>query len=124
MIASAFTSPMFSWIASPLHTEMEVSLCDYLCEQLSLPTAYTYREGGAGVIVGTRNEAIIPVLYTAKHRKQKEIYNDMIHAQTLDAGPPDISGYEGRYVVYTYRETIDGKKGNLDYRMLERLCMF
>ena len=69
MIATTFTSPMFTWIASPLHTEMEVSLCDYLCSKLSLPNGFRYREGGAGVIVGTRNEALIPVLYTAKHRK-------------------------------------------------------
>ena len=113
---------MFTWIASPLHTEMEVSLCDFLCSKLSLPREFRYSEGGAGVIVGTRNEALVPVLYTAKHRKQKTLFNDFIYGDQQNVGSTELSCYEGRYTVYSYKSQDESE--NHDFRMLQRLCMF
>ena len=59
------------------------------------------------MIIGTRNEAPIPVLFTAKHKKKRALYEKIKKDAQHAAENPDLSEFEGRYAIYSFKSKDD-----------------
>ncbi|OTB06384.1 hypothetical protein M426DRAFT_319119 [Hypoxylon sp. CI-4A] len=74
MYSSAFTGAAFNWICSPVVTELETIVMDWLAKAFGLPDCYlsTGPTNGGGVIHGTASEAIATVLVAARDKYLRE----------------------------------------------------
>ncbi|KAI0013137.1 pyridoxal phosphate-dependent transferase [Xylariaceae sp. FL0662B] len=74
MYSSAFTGAAFNWICSPVVTELETVVLDWMAKVFSLPECYlsTGPTNGGGVIHGTASEAIATVLVAARDKYLRE----------------------------------------------------
>lgn len=65
----------FSWIASPVCTELEMKMMDWLAEALNLPDKFRFdsSQNGGGVIQGTASEATIVAMLTARNETLKRL---------------------------------------------------
>ncbi|KXZ45278.1 hypothetical protein GPECTOR_56g374 [Gonium pectorale] len=71
MWAGALSMIGFSWAASPVSTELEMAMMDWLAELCGLPAAFRCNGGagpGGGVIQGTTSEAVLVALLAARAR--------------------------------------------------------
>ncbi|KAK7083885.1 hypothetical protein SK128_016740 [Halocaridina rubra] len=75
MLSGAIGCIGFTWIASPVCTELEVVMMDWLGQLLGLPKEFLAASGGTGggVIQGTASEATLVALLAAKARTVKRI---------------------------------------------------
>ncbi|GLC76482.1 hypothetical protein PLESTF_001786000 [Pleodorina starrii] len=71
MWSSALSMIGFSWAASPVSTELEMAMMDWLAELCGLPPSFRCNGGagpGGGVIQGTTSEAVVVALLAARAR--------------------------------------------------------
>jgi len=68
MWSAALTAPAFNWICSPVVTELETVVLDWLAQILGLPDAFLSKGEGGGVIQGSASEAIVTVMVAARER--------------------------------------------------------
>ncbi|KAI1439013.1 pyridoxal phosphate-dependent transferase [Xylaria sp. CBS 124048] len=74
MYSTAFTGAAFSWICSPVVTELETIVLDWLARAFALPSCYlsTGPTYGGGVIHGTASEAIATIMVAARDKYLRE----------------------------------------------------
>ncbi|KAI1804143.1 pyridoxal phosphate-dependent transferase [Daldinia bambusicola] len=74
MYSAAFTGAAFNWICSPVVTELETIVLDWLAKAFALPSCYlsTGPTNGGGVIHGTASEAIATVIVAARDKYLRE----------------------------------------------------
>ncbi|KAI1176637.1 pyridoxal phosphate-dependent transferase [Nemania sp. FL0916] len=74
MYSTAFTGAAFNWICSPVVTELETIVLDWLARAFALPSCYlsTGPTHGGGVIHGTASEAIATVIVAARDKYLRE----------------------------------------------------
>lgn len=74
MYSSAFTGAAFNWVCSPVVTELETIVLDWIAKALNLPEDYlsTGPTRGGGVIHGTASEAIATVMVAARDKYLRE----------------------------------------------------
>ncbi|KAJ3566974.1 hypothetical protein NPX13_g6939 [Xylaria arbuscula] len=74
MYSTAFTGAAFNWICSPVVTELETIVLDWMARAFALPPCYlsTGPTYGGGVIHGTASEAIATVLVAARDKYLRE----------------------------------------------------
>jgi aromatic-L-amino-acid decarboxylase len=74
MYSTAFTGAAFNWICSPVVTELETIVLDWLARAFALPPCYlsTGPTRGGGVIHGTASEAIATVMVAARDKYLRE----------------------------------------------------
>ncbi|KXL43030.1 hypothetical protein M433DRAFT_156288 [Acidomyces richmondensis BFW] len=68
MWSAALTAPAFNWICSPVVTELETIVLDWLAQILNLPNTFLSKGEGGGVIQGSASEAIVTVMVAARER--------------------------------------------------------
>jgi aromatic-L-amino-acid decarboxylase len=68
MWTAALTAPAFNWMCSPVVTELETVVLDWLAKILGLPEAFMSTNEGGGVIQGSASEAIVTVMVAARER--------------------------------------------------------
>ncbi|KAI0413881.1 pyridoxal phosphate-dependent transferase [Xylaria grammica] len=74
MYSTAFTGAAFNWVCSPVVTELETIVLDWLARAFGLPSCYlsTGPTHGGGVIHGTASEAIATVMVAARDKYLRE----------------------------------------------------
>ncbi|KAF3898443.1 Pyridoxal phosphate-dependent decarboxylase [Trichophyton interdigitale] len=84
MYSAAFNAPAFNWLCSPVVTELEIAVMDWIAKALGLPDCFlsTSPTRGGGVIQGSASEAVITVMVAARERYA----SDMARAEGLDEG--------------------------------------
>lgn len=75
MLASAFGSVGFSWVACPAFTELEVIMMNWIGKMLGLPEGFLFSpsSNGGGVMQGSASECVLVCLLAARHKKLKEL---------------------------------------------------
>nr|OQO17798.1 hypothetical protein B0A51_14874 [Rachicladosporium sp. CCFEE 5018] len=68
MWSAALTAPAFNWICSPVVTELETVVLDWLAQILALSKAFMSSGQGGGVIQGSASEAIVTCMIAARER--------------------------------------------------------
>jgi aromatic-L-amino-acid decarboxylase len=68
MWTAALTAPAFNWMCSPVVTELETVVLDWLAKILALPEGFMSTNEGGGVIQGSASEAIVTVVVAARER--------------------------------------------------------
>ena len=68
LYSAAFTAPAFNWLCSPVVTELETIVLDWLAGMLGLPSCFLSKGEGGGVIQGSASEAIVTVMVAARER--------------------------------------------------------
>lgn len=68
MWSAALTAPAFNWLCSPVVTELETIVLDWLAQALALPKGFMSTGEGGGVIQGSASEAIVTVVVAARER--------------------------------------------------------
>ncbi|EFR05480.1 aromatic-L-amino-acid decarboxylase [Nannizzia gypsea CBS 118893] len=84
MYSAAFNAPAFNWLCSPVVTELEIAVMDWVAKALGLPDCFlsTSATRGGGVIQGSASEAVITVMVAARERYA----STMARAEGLDEG--------------------------------------
>ncbi len=83
MISQTVGSPGFTWVASPLSTELEIGVMDALATRLHLPAKFLFANQGLGIINFCLTDGLLAPILTSTHA-------------TLMADPPPTSPF----VVY------------------------
>ncbi|CAG2102621.1 unnamed protein product [Medioppia subpectinata] len=86
MLSSALGVIGITWISSPVATELEMQMMDWLAKMLTLPNHFTFSNGGkgGGVILGSASEAILMSLLGARskiladHGHNKELITKLV----------------------------------------------
>jgi aromatic-L-amino-acid decarboxylase len=73
ILSGGINVPGFSWIASPVVTELEIIVLDWLGKLLHLPEEFLSSGKGGGVIQGTSSEAVLVVMLAARKRVLKKV---------------------------------------------------
>lgn len=70
LYSAAFNAPAFNWLCSPVCTELETIVLDWLAQAFDLPQAFhsTSAGGGGGVIQGSASEANVTCMVAARER--------------------------------------------------------
>jgi aromatic-L-amino-acid decarboxylase len=68
MWSAALTAPAFNWICSPVVTELETIVLDWLAKAMALPESFLSSGEGGGVIQGSASEAVVTVMIAARER--------------------------------------------------------
>ena len=77
LFSAAFTAPAFSWICSPVVTELETIVLDWLTKLLHLPDCFLSQGEGGGVIQGSASEAIATAIVAARERYLQHACNGL-----------------------------------------------
>lgn len=86
--SAALTSAAFNWICSPVVTELETIVLDWLAQIMHLPEAFLSKGEGGGVIQGSASEATLTSLVAARER--------FVTRQLMREGAADDSTSEDR----------------------------
>ncbi|XP_051872233.1 aromatic-L-amino-acid decarboxylase-like [Pristis pectinata] len=75
MLSGGFGCVGFSWAASPVYTELEMVMLDWLGKMLKLPEEFIFGTGGegGGVIQGTASESTLMALLVARGKMITQI---------------------------------------------------
>ncbi|VDL94219.1 unnamed protein product [Schistocephalus solidus] len=79
ILSAAIGGMGFSWASSPLSTELEVVMLDWMANLLKLPEFFLSDTEGGGVIQGSASECTLMTLLTARNeaiRKYLEVHPD------------------------------------------------
>ena len=98
IIANSFNSPGFTWVCSPVHTELENIIMDWSVKMLNLPEKFLLKSKGGGMIANTVGDAIFLSVNAAKYRKMKEL--------NLDHTNPDILKFVGYYSEHAHPQNL------------------
>ncbi|KAK2865368.1 hypothetical protein FQN49_003644 [Arthroderma sp. PD_2] len=84
MYSATFTAPAFNWLCSPVVTELEITVLDWVAKALGLPDCFlsTSPSQGGGVVQGSASEAVITVMVAARERYAR----DIVRAEGLEEG--------------------------------------
>lgn len=66
--SAALSAPAFNWICSPVVTELETIVVDWMAKMLNLPETFLSKGEGGGVIQLSASDAIATVMVTARER--------------------------------------------------------
>ena len=66
--SAALSAPAFNWICSPVITELETIVCDWVAQMLSLPEAFLSEGEGGGVVQLSASDTIATVMVAARER--------------------------------------------------------
>jgi aromatic-L-amino-acid decarboxylase len=68
-LAKAINNPSFSWDCSPVHTELEILVADWMAKLMGLPSGYLHSSGkGGGLTHGTASECMLVAMVAARSR--------------------------------------------------------
>ena len=90
MVSKALNNPGFAWHVSPINTELEILMCDWVAEALGLPDFYKHasRQGG-GLSHSTASESCLVALIGARNKakgKRLVVYaSEQAHFSTQKA---------------------------------------
>ena len=92
MLGDAIGCVGFSWISSPVCTELEMLSMDWLAKMCGFPDTFLHSQpgSGGGVIQGSASESTLVALLAARHRKLEKL------------GDPDLAT---RLVAYASKES-------------------
>jgi aromatic-L-amino-acid decarboxylase len=84
MVSNMINNPGFSWACSPLNTELEVVVTDWMARALGLPDHFLHTSGvGGGVLQTTASDAafytLAAVINKAKTERFSVYHNDQTH---------------------------------------------
>ncbi|KAF2865422.1 dopa decarboxylase-like protein [Massariosphaeria phaeospora] len=68
MYSASFNAAAFNWICSPVVTELETIVMDWVAKLLNLPDCYLSHGEGGGIIQGTASEVVLTSLVAARER--------------------------------------------------------
>eukprot|EP00760_Papus_ankaliazontas_P040097 PhM_4_TR9892/c0_g1_i1/m.98130/K01593/DDC; aromatic-L-amino-acid decarboxylase len=69
MLSEAVNQPGFNWVCSPVATELEIIVMDWLADAMQLGKAFQWEGGnGGGVIQPSATEAVLVAMVAAKHK--------------------------------------------------------
>ncbi|CAH8568015.1 unnamed protein product [Schistosoma turkestanicum] len=69
MLSTALGCNGFSWVASPVITELEILMCDWMGKLLNLPETFLHSSGiGGGVIQSSASDCIFVSMLAARHQ--------------------------------------------------------
>ncbi len=68
LLADSFNQPGFNWMCSPVASEMESLVTDWLVHAMALPLHFLMSSDGGAVIQPTATESVIVAVLAAKHR--------------------------------------------------------
>lgn len=82
MISAGFGVIGFSWICSPVCTELEVAVMDWLAKMIDLPEIFLHSHNGpgGGVLQGSASESVLVAVMAAREqnvKKLKELYPEL-----------------------------------------------
>ena len=77
LYSAAFTAPAFNWICSPVITELETIVLDWMADLYHLPECYKSASKGGGVIQGSASEAVVVAVIAARDRYLREATKDI-----------------------------------------------
>jgi len=66
--SAALSAPAFNWICSPVITELETIVCDWVAQMLSLPETFLSKGEGGGVVQLSASDTIATVMVAARER--------------------------------------------------------
>lgn len=95
LYSAAFTGPAFNWICSPVITELETIVLDWLTKALKLPACFLSSGEGGGVIQGSASESVVTVMVAARERYLR---NATAHLEG-DAQTAAIAAKRGKLVA-------------------------
>ncbi|XP_015893258.2 tyrosine decarboxylase [Ziziphus jujuba] len=78
MLATGFNVVGFNWMSSPVASELESIVMDWLGEMLKLPESFLFSGGGGGVLHGTTCEAVLCTLVAARDQMLSKIGRENI----------------------------------------------
>ena len=68
MWSSALSSPAFNWICSPVVTELETIVLDWVADVIGLPDSFKSKGEGGGVIQLSASDTVLTVMIAARER--------------------------------------------------------
>ena len=68
LYSAALSAPAFNWICSPVITELETIVLDWMAQAFRLPECFLSKGEGGGVLQGSASEAIVTVMVAARER--------------------------------------------------------
>ncbi|WVZ49688.1 hypothetical protein U9M48_001023, partial [Paspalum notatum var. saurae] len=80
MLSAGLNVVPFVWAASPVATELEQVVVDWMAALLGLPERFQFRGGGGGVLHGSTCEAVVCTMAAARDRALRKLG----HAAILD----------------------------------------
>ena len=104
MVSKAINNPGFSWHVSPINTELEILMNDWVATALGLPEFYKHSSRlGGGLTHGTASESLLVAMIGARNRSPGEhmvVYaSELAHFSTMKTAK--ILGVEFRPVPIT-----------------------
>jgi aromatic-L-amino-acid decarboxylase len=91
LLSAGFGVQGMLWATSPACTELETHVLDWLVEMLGLPTGFSSRSAGGGVLQDTASSAVLCALIAARER--------------ASAGATNETGCDGRLIAYASTQT-------------------
>jgi len=85
LYSSALSAPAFNWICSPVITELETIVLDWLAKTINLPSCYLSDGHGGGVIQGSASEAVVTVMVAARDKYLRETTTGLSGLELEDA---------------------------------------
>ncbi|XP_065314845.1 3,4-dihydroxyphenylacetaldehyde synthase 2-like isoform X2 [Gordionus sp. m RMFG-2023] len=78
IISAAFSCIGFNWTASPIYTELEIVMVDWMAKEMGLPKKFLFesKSGGGGIIQGSASEGVTVSIIAAREKKISEILED------------------------------------------------
>ena len=95
LYSAAFTAPAFNWLCSPVVTELETVVLDWIAALLHLPDCFLSQGEGGGVLQGSASEAIVTVMVAARERYLKAACEKLEETELEDK----INRIRGRLVA-------------------------
>ena len=68
LYSAAFTAPAFNWQCSPVVTELETVMMDWMCKLFGLSKDFLSEGEGGGVIQGSASEAVVTCIVAAREK--------------------------------------------------------
>lgn len=61
-------TPMFTWVATPLSTELEIMVTNELAKKIKLPEKFYFENNGLGIINFCLADGMVAPVFAAKHQ--------------------------------------------------------
>ncbi|EMS66556.1 Tyrosine/DOPA decarboxylase 3 [Triticum urartu] len=84
----------FTWVASPLATELEGVMMDWIGKLMGLPDSFLFSGGGGGVLHGSTCEAVICTLVAARDRALNRLTHEGILKMVVYASDQSHSTFQ------------------------------
>ncbi|XP_056859340.1 tyrosine decarboxylase 2 isoform X2 [Raphanus sativus] len=101
MLSAGLSVVGFTWLTSPVATELEVIVLDWLAKLLQLPDHFLSIGNGGGVIQGTGCEAVLVVVLAARDRIMKKVGKTSLSQLVVYASDQTHSSFRKACLVGT-----------------------